>query len=87
MKLNKKSYIFKFFKAYERFFTDQEKDDVMGEEILFLTREESEKRKEMWSEEGYSPLILYIYMVYKVTVRFHSKQNKNFLLFLSQATF
>ena len=44
MRLNKKSYIFKFFKAYERFFTDQEKDDVMGEEILFLTREESEKR-------------------------------------------
>ena len=44
MKLNKKSHIFKFFKAYERFFTDQEKDDVMGEEILFLTREESEKR-------------------------------------------
>ena len=44
MKLNKKSNIFKFFKAYERFFTDQEKDDVMGEEILFLTREESEKR-------------------------------------------
>ena len=44
MRLNKKSYIFKFFNAYERFFTDQEKDDVMGEEILFLTREESEKR-------------------------------------------
>ena len=44
MKVDKKSYVFKIFKLYERFFTDQEKVDVMGEEILFLTREESEKR-------------------------------------------
>ena len=44
MKVDKKSYVFKIFKAYERFFTDQEKVDVMGEEILFLTREESERR-------------------------------------------
>ena len=44
MKVNKNSYVFKIFKAYERFFTDQEKADVMGEEILFLTREESERR-------------------------------------------
>ena len=44
MKVNKKSYVFKIFKLYERFFTDHEKADVMGEEILFLTREESEKR-------------------------------------------
>ena len=44
MKLNKNSKFFKFFKAYDRFFTDKIKDDVLGEEILFLTREESEKR-------------------------------------------
>ena len=44
MKVNKKSYVFKIFKLYERFFTDREKVDVMGEEILFLTREESERR-------------------------------------------
>ena len=44
MKVNKKSYVFKIFKAYERFFTDHEKADIMGEEIIFLTRQESERR-------------------------------------------
>ena len=44
MKLNKNSKFIKFFKAYDRFFTDKIKDDVMGEEILFLSREQSEKR-------------------------------------------
>ena len=44
MKLNKNSKFIQFFIAYDRFFTDRAKDDVMGEKILFLSREQSEKR-------------------------------------------
>ena len=44
MKHGKKLNVIKFLEAYNRFFTDQEKHDFINEEILFLTRDESEKR-------------------------------------------
>ena len=40
----KESNIIKFLEAYDRFFTNQEKADLKNVEILFLTRDESERR-------------------------------------------
>ena len=40
----KESNIIKFLEAYNRFFTNQEKTDFKNVEILFLTRDESERR-------------------------------------------
>ena len=44
MKLARESNIIKFLEAYNRFFTDQETQDYKNVEILFLTKDESERR-------------------------------------------
>ena len=44
MKPARKSNIIKFLEAYNRFFTEQETQDYKNVEILFLTKDESERR-------------------------------------------
>ena len=44
MKLSNNPNIIKFFKSFEKMSTNIQKTDFLNEEILFLTRQESEQR-------------------------------------------